>query len=123
MTQTFRFRSIFCSPCTANLLYNLPLMSESIEILIPGRLPSWNALLALGHWERAKLKKSIQAEFLSALRACESDCSTKTTSRRNTMWTAADTLDSYIQTSRVKRKLKLASAKPRRAKRNTLKLK
>jgi hypothetical protein len=90
------------------------------SLLIPGRLPSWNALLGLGHWQRAKLKNQIQESFLSALRAAAADCLTRTTSQRSSMSIAAATLDSYRAmrlSARVlksaKKKLEKQSAKKR----------
>jgi hypothetical protein len=91
----------------------------TIKLTVPGKLPSWNAILGMGHWQRAKLKKEIQSAFLSALRACGGDSSTRTTSQKSTMSIAADTLALYMQTRLTKRKLKSASARRRKTKRNT----
>jgi len=65
------------------------------------------------HWGRAKLKEQIQQDFLSALRASASDSLTKTTSAKNIMLIAADTLDSYRVTLRAKRKSRRVSARLR----------
>ena len=65
------------------------------SLRIPGRLPSWNALLGSGHWQRSKLKSQIQGDFLCALQAAAADCLTRTTSQRNSMSIAAATLESY----------------------------
>lgn len=83
----------------------------SISFRVPGRLPSWNQILGLEHWARYQLKERIQVAFASALRASAKDFSMRTTSARNIMWTAADTLDSYRETLRAKRRLKLLSKK------------
>jgi hypothetical protein len=42
-----------------------------LKLIIPGRLPSWNKILSMGHWQRAKLKKWQQTEFISALSLSE----------------------------------------------------
>ena len=43
-------------------------------------VPSWNDMMSMQQWARAERKKQIENAFLSALRACDADCSTKTTS-------------------------------------------
>ena len=88
-----------------------------VRLVVPGRLPSWNALLAMEHWARLKYKQQLANSFLSALRVSASDCSTLTTSARNTMWTAAATLDSYQQTRLMQRKLKSDNARQAKASR------
>lgn len=77
-------------------------------IEIPGRLPSLNELLGMQHWSRVGLKTRLQKEFSSALRASAKDSSTKITSWQSIMWTAADTLDSYVRTHREQQKLRSA---------------
>jgi hypothetical protein len=74
-----------------------------IRLVVRHPLPSWNAVCALGHWQRAKLKEGIQLAFLSALQATAADCSTKTTSAKNTLSIAADILVCYRETTRAKR--------------------
>lgn len=71
---------------------------------VDGRLPSWNEILGMEHWARDKFKCQLQDAFLSALRVCARDCSTKTTSAKNIMSIAADTLDSYREMVRARRK-------------------
>lgn len=78
----------------------------SLSLTLKHPLPSWNAILGLGHWQRARLKKAIQDDFLSALRASAADCSTRTTSVRSTLSIAAATLDSYQRTMQERRRLK-----------------
>ena len=90
-----------------------------IQLIIPGRLPSWNTLLAMGHWQRAKFKTELQREFLSALQACGSDSSTQTTFARSTTSIAAATLASYLETTRAKSLSKRRNAKQQKAKKNT----
>jgi hypothetical protein len=91
------------------------------RIRIRHPLPSLNAVLALGHWQRAKLKKAIQDSTLSALRACESASSIPTTWFRSGTSIPSATLESY-QTMRLKeRELKRANAKREKAKKNTRK--
>lgn len=80
--------------------------TKLFSLSIPGRLPSWNQVLALEHWGRAKLKEGIQTAFLSALRLSASDSLTRTTSAKNSMLIAADTLESYRGMLRAKRKSK-----------------
>jgi hypothetical protein len=84
-------------------------------------LPSLNAVLALGHWQRAKLKTAIQDSTLSALRACESALLIPTTWFQSGTSMPSDTLASY-QTMRLKeRELKRANAKREKAKKSTRK--
>jgi hypothetical protein len=78
-----------------------------MRLVIPGRLPSWNALLAMGHWQRHKLKRETQESFLCALRAADDASLTSTTSVKSMWLIAADTLESYRATALAKRKLRL----------------
>ena len=80
-----------------------------VTIEIPGRLPSWNEVLGMEHWQRFKAKEKWANDFAYALRRSVEDCSTMTTLQRNTLLTAAATLDSYLVTRRELRKSKLAS--------------
>lgn len=82
-------------------------------------VPSWNEILGMEHWARDKRKKDIQAAFLSALRACAADLSTRTTSAKNTWSIAADTLASYQETALARRKLKQLSARQEKKKMST----
>lgn len=79
-----------------------------LVIEIPGRLPSWNEILGMEQWARYKFKDEIQVAFLSALKACASDSSTRTTFARSIMSTAADTLASYRVMRQEQRKLRSA---------------
>jgi hypothetical protein len=82
------------------------------SLTIPGRLPSWNALMGqMEHWQRYKLKDDIQIDFLSALYRSANTSSMRTTSARNTILTAAATLESYRRTARKLRELKSAKKK------------
>lgn len=81
------------------------------SLTIPGRLPSWNEVLGMEHWARYKLKEEIQGAFLCALYQSASDCSTKTTSAKSSILTAAATLESYRKIRREQRALKLANKK------------
>ena len=83
----------------------------SLSLTLTHPLPSWNAILGFGHWQRARLKKAIQDDFLSALRASAADSSTRTTSARSTLSIAAATLDSYQRTMQERRKLKSRKSK------------
>ena len=77
-----------------------------LTLKIPGRLPSWNMILAMHHWQRKRFKDQIAASFLSALRHSADDCSTRTISARNTTWTCAATLAQFLTTRRAKSKSK-----------------
>lgn len=83
----------------------------SLSLTLTHPLPSWNAILGFGHWQRARLKKAIQDDFLSALRASADDSSTRTTSARSTLSIAAATLDSYQRTMQERRRLKSRKSK------------
>lgn len=88
------------------------------RLLVPGKTPSWNAILSLGHWQRAKLKKQIAESFMSSLRASVNDSSMRTICAASTIQTYADTLESYQEMSLAKRKLRLAKKKSEAKKRN-----
>src|SRR6187551_3426488 len=75
-----------------------PPVVEVVRLSIPGKIPSWNDILAMEHWARDSLKKQIQSRFLSELQRSASDCSMTTTCVRNTMSIAAATLVSYQAT-------------------------
>ncbi len=77
-----------------------------LTVEIPGRLPSWNAILGMETWTRYKFKTSLQQKFLCALQAIAQDSSTRTTSVPNIISTAAATLDSYGKTILARRKLR-----------------
>ena len=94
-----------------------PSLRETVEFQIPGRLPSWNQILAMQHWNRAKFKSKAMADFESALRVSAADSSTKTTFAKNTLSTAADTLASYRETLLAKRKSKSSKGSAQRGKR------
>ena len=83
----------------------------SLSLTLKHPVPSWNAILGLQHFSRAKLKKAIQDDFLSALRAIAADSSTRTTSARSTLSIAAATLDSYQRTMQERRRLKSRKSK------------
>src|SRR5690606_10942059 len=102
------------SPCSESQATPSPPQlgeAEPIHIVIPGRLPSWNAILAMEHWARAKYKQQIQHAFLSALQHSASDCSTKTTYVKSTMSTACATLGSYLATQRGKARIETRQKK------------
>lgn len=87
------------------------------SLTIPGKLPSWNEVLGMEHWTRKDLKKSIQAGFLSALRASAETSSTRTISARNIMLTAAVTLESSLKILQEQSELRRLNAKPTQGKR------
>jgi hypothetical protein len=83
---------------------------------IKGRLPLWNAVLAMGHWQRKKFKDELAQGFLSELRVSESDWLTKTDSARSIMLTYVATLESCLMTRRESARLRQANAKLKKAK-------
>lgn len=87
-------------------------------VLLPA-VPSWNYVIVQGQWGIDKLKKEIAHAFLSALRACADDSSTKTTLQRSTASIAADTLAGCLQTRQEQRKLRQRNARLKKAKKNT----
>jgi len=98
-------------------------MKPVLRLEVMHQIPSWNAVLAMEHWGRQRLKKGIQFAFLSALRVSASDCSTKTTSAKNTLSIAAATLESYQLMLRRKRESKRANSKLKKISRKALLLK
>jgi hypothetical protein len=66
-------------------------LNYPVRILIPGRLPSWNQILAMEHWQRHKYKQQTKRAFELGLLQCASDCLTRTTSVKNTWLTSAAT--------------------------------
>jgi hypothetical protein len=91
------------------------------RIVIRHPLPSLNAVLGMGHWQRAKLKQWIQDSTLSALRASECDSSTRITSFRSGMSIPSDTLASYQMMRLKERESKQAKKKLERKKKNARK--
>lgn len=88
------------------------------SLTIPGRLPSWNAILAMEHWQRYKEKRNLADVFLFALKLSERDCSTTTTPAPSGTLIYSATLALYLTTAQERRalkshnkKLKLASEK------------
>lgn len=77
-----------------------------LRLEVEGRLPSWNEILGMEHWQRYKVKSELAADFLSALRASEDASSTRIISVKNITSIFADTLERYLRTQREKRKLK-----------------
>ena len=88
------------------------------SLVVPGRLPSWNAMLGMEQWARYQFKKELADIFLLSLRESERACSTTTTPAKSTTLTYSATLASYLMTAQARRasklrnkKLKLASVK------------
>lgn len=79
-----------------------------LTIEIPGRIPSWNEILGMEHWERYRFKSKLRREFISGLRVFAQLCSMKTTSARNSILIAAATLESYDRMIRERQRLKSA---------------
>ena len=63
---------------------------------IPGRLPSWNQILAMHHWQRKKFKDQLKRDFASALDRGVSDSLTKTTCAKNTSLISCATVASSL---------------------------
>ena len=92
---------------------------DKLTLTIHGRLPLWNAILAMHHWKRKKFKDAQMADFLFALQACAEDWQMRTGCVKNTFSIAADTLASYQTIRQNCAKLKRANAKPRKARKST----
>lgn len=83
------------------------------EIKIPGRLPSWNRVLSLSLKNRMRLKRQVQNEFLSVLKACANDSATATTSAPNTTSIVYVIAASLLAIHMTKQQSKSASVKPK----------
>lgn len=86
------------------------------KLTVPGRLPSWNQLLGMEHWQRYKFKKDLADIFLSSLKLSERACSTTTMPPPNTTLTYSATLASYLMTVRARRESKSRNKKLKLAK-------
>ena len=91
-------------------------MKMIFSLTITERLPSWNQMLGMQHFQRDKFKSGLALRFLSALRASGNDSSTKIIYAKNTMSIYADTLESFLATKAASRKLKRANARLVKAK-------
>lgn len=90
-----------------------------VVIEIPGRLPSWNQILAMQHWQRYKFKAALAKSFLLALQQSELASSTSTICAKNTMSIYAATLRSYLTMIQQRRLLRSANKKLAKAKKNS----
>lgn len=88
------------------------------RMVLPGLLPSWNEMLGMEHWARAKFKGGLADNFEFLLRRVAKDSSTTTTHVKNSMSIYCDTLVSFRATAAkrralrsFKKKLELASKK------------
>lgn len=94
-----------------------PTQALIFSLEIPGKLSSWNEILAMHHWKRKKFKDDLAKSFLSALQASERGLSTKTICAENTTAIFAAThLEEYLEMKREKQKLRLRNARLKRAK-------
>ena len=84
-----------------------------------GRLPSWNALLAMNHWQRAKEKKKHLEEFISSLYLSENALSIPIMLALNGCSTVADASALLREMSTIKSRLKPRNAKPKKARKST----
>jgi hypothetical protein len=94
-------------------------MQQLLQLRIPGRLPSWNALLGMDHWARAKLKKSIQQDFISALSLSVNASSIPTILAKNGLSTVSDISVLFREMSQIKSHSKPAKGKRKRARKST----
>lgn len=78
---------------------------------IPGRIPSWNALLGMTHWKRIRAKKEQQENFISALSLGVNDSATRTILASSGCSTVSDIVARLREMSRKKSTLKSRSEK------------
>jgi len=93
------------------------------ELKIPGRLPSWNQILAMHHWQRKKFKDQIAKDFLCALLAEGGGSLTRTTSARSIMLISCDTVASCLTTHQAAAALKSRKRSAEKASRKKSQLK
>src|SRR6478736_3048255 len=89
-----------------------PSSGQTLRLRIPGRMPSWNAVLGLNHWRRLKLKHEQQDAFISALSLSENDSATRTICARSTCSTVSDIAVRFREMSQIKSLSKLPKGKP-----------
>jgi hypothetical protein len=92
-----------------------PSSKPILTLTIPGRLPSWNQILAMHHWQRKKFKDQIAKDFLRALQATESGSLTKATSVTSSTRIYADTLARCLTTRRKSAIAKSGKSSARKA--------
>jgi len=73
----------------------------TLTVLHP--VPSLNVLLAENRFRQVRRKREVQLAILSALRASESACSTRTTLSSSGSLTPSAMLASYLQTRQIER--------------------
>ena len=95
----------------------------TIKLIIPGRLPSWNALLAMNHWRRSKEKRRHQAAFISALSLSENASSIPIILALSGQSTLLGIAALFAETSRKKSPSKPSKGKPLKARKSIRKLK
>jgi len=84
------------------------------------KIPSLNKLFNMNPWDRHKERRSAHVELLYGLRASGDAFLTRTTSsvEQSILWTAYDTLASYLETARTKSNCKSdrskSATKPKR---------
>jgi hypothetical protein len=49
--------------------YGLTAKKESIRLVLPFKLPTWNKLLAMDHWQRAKVRNWIKERVLECIQS------------------------------------------------------
>lgn len=90
------------------------MISEPLKIVVWRKLPSLNALFAMGHWQRSKEKSETQTALLSALQLSGSGSSIQITVAQSILSTAYDTLACYLTTDRKTSSLRLRRPKSKR---------
>lgn len=71
-----------------------------IKIVVFHPVPSLNLLFKMSHWDRTAERRKTQNALLCGLSASAKNCSTQTTLSSNILWTAFDTLASYLTTGK-----------------------
>src|SRR5881394_547302 len=82
-----------------------------LDLEISGRLPSWNQILAMSHWQRNKFKKKLAQHFLYELQVLGAASSTKTTCANSLPLMYAATLVRYLQTHQTLQRSKSRKSK------------
>lgn len=90
-----------------------------LRLIVPGRLPSWNALLGMSHWQRLKEKKRHQREFISALSLSENASSIPIICARSGTLILSDIAELFKETSRTKSPSKRRKGKRVKARKST----
>lgn len=96
----------------------MTISEDRIVLKVKGRLPSWNALLSMNHWQRTKLKREIQENVRSALCQLEKGSSIPTIFRQSTALMPSDILGAYIAMHQTRRPSQRLKGSVKKAKKN-----